>query len=192
MHMRLLAPDAVDRIAHPALDCARQEIRVAPLAARQAFEDLEDRRVDDLVEPRAFARALGEARDHHVRVARHLALRRQRDRDRDDAREGESAPLRHAFLVGRQENHAVLQSPAAKRTRSPLKARRTCGTPCALAKATCSLRCSGSPWAGTAIFGLSQAYIFASSALRGWPETCTSALRSVITSTPPVRKALTS
>ena len=35
-----------------------------------------------------------------------------------------------------------------------MKARKTCGTPCALAKSACSLKCNGSPCAGTAIFGL--------------------------------------
>ena len=35
--------------------------------------------------------------------------------------------------------------------RSPLKARKTCGTPCALAKSACSVKCNGSPCAGTAI-----------------------------------------
>src|SRR5271169_3514378 len=53
MHLRLLAPDAVDRIAHRALDCARQELGIAPLGARQALEGVEDGPVDDLVEARA-------------------------------------------------------------------------------------------------------------------------------------------
>src|SRR3984957_14665730 len=61
----------------------------------------------------------------------------------------------------------VQTSPGASRIRSPLKARKTCGTPCALAKSACSLKCNGSPCAGTAIFGRTQAYIFATSARRG-------------------------
>ena len=45
-------------------------------------------------------------------------------------------------------------------------------------------RCSASPCTGMTIFGLTQPIISSSSARRGWPDTCTRCVRSVITSMP--------
>ena len=59
VHLRLLAPDGVDRTAHGALDRAGDNIGVAPLAGRQALEGLKDRIVDQRVNRRAFARRSG-------------------------------------------------------------------------------------------------------------------------------------
>ena len=98
--------------------------RVAALAARQALEGLEDRRIDDRVEARAVARALRQAGDHHVRIARHFAFRRQRDRDRHDAGERQAAPLGDAILAGRQQDLAVLEPPAVVDLADRLERRR--------------------------------------------------------------------
>src|ERR1700722_5543268 len=110
MDHRLLAPDGIDGVADAALDRAGDEIGVSTLAARQALESLEDRRIDQRVDRCALARALRQTGDHHVGIAGHFALRRERERDRDDAREGELAALNDAFVACRQYYFAVLVS----------------------------------------------------------------------------------
>ena len=62
----------------------------------------------------AVAGAARQARDHHIWIAGKIALRRQRERDRDDAGEGQATALRDAIIARRQKNLAVLQpAPAA-------------------------------------------------------------------------------
>src|ERR1700689_4460688 len=102
MDHRLLAPDGIDGVANAALYRAGDEIGVFALAARQALESLEDRRIDQRVDRGALPRALRQTGDHHVGIAGHFALRRERERDRDDAREGELAALDDAFVACRQ------------------------------------------------------------------------------------------
>ena len=60
----------------------------------------------------------------------------------------------------------------------------TFGTPTRRASAACSAICSASPCTGSTICGRTQRSMSSSSAWRGWPETCTRCVRSVITSTP--------
>ena len=67
----------------------------------------------------------------------------------------------------------------------PFVARTTSGTPCARAKRACSARCRASPWAGHGDARPRPARTSAaSSSRRGWPETWTRSVRSVMTSMP--------
>src|ERR1700722_4171451 len=114
MHLWLLAPNGVDRTAHRTFDGGGYDVGVAPLAWRQALEGLEDRVVDQSVDRCAFPRALWQAGDHHIRVARHFAPRCERDRDRYNARKTKPAALADGFLIRRQQNRAVLRPPPAR------------------------------------------------------------------------------
>ena len=62
--------------------------------------------------PAPSRRALRQAGDQHVGVARHLALGGQGERDRHHAGEGELAPLGDAIVARRQQDRAVLHQPA--------------------------------------------------------------------------------
>ena len=62
--------------------------------------------------PAPCARAARQAGDHHIGIARKIALGRQRERDRNDAGEGQAATLRDAFVARRQQDVAILVEPA--------------------------------------------------------------------------------
>ena len=61
----------------------------------------------------------------------------------------------------------ISAGPGARRTRSPLRQTRTCGTPARRASSACSARCSASPCAGMRIFGRTQPIMSRNSSRRG-------------------------
>ncbi len=80
--------------------------------------------------------------------------------------------------------------PGASLTRSPLRQTSTSCTPAPRANLACSARCKASPWAGMRIRGCTQPIMSRSSSRRGWPETWTRWVRSVMTSMPCVTRPL--
>ena len=102
MHLGFLAPNGVDRIAHRALDCAETKSASRRLPGGRPSKASKIVASMSSSIAGAFARALRQAGDHHVRIAGHFALGGQRDRDRDDAGEGKPAALADTFLIRRQ------------------------------------------------------------------------------------------
>ena len=192
---RLLAPVLVDRPAHRAPHRFRQRIRIAPPRPRQAFHRRYHRIEHDVVERLAGRILLGDADEINLGIVGELALfrswrwRQRRSRQSPSA----AAPPRRAIWsppewcrpcrCARPAARSMIPgSPGPSLTRSPLRQIRTFGTPAARASLACSDRCSASPWTGIRSCGRTHEIMSRSSSRRGWPETWTRSVRSVMTS----------
>ena len=103
----------------------------------------------------------------------------------DGARLG--ADQQRAVLVEASRRHLV-DDRRARRAQAAPDRRRGTAPPCRRRRgapsAACSAMCSASPCTGIRICGRTQPIMSSSSARRGWPETCTRWVRSVMTSMP--------
>src|SRR3712207_2257177 len=90
----LLSPDALHRAADGAHHRLLDRLGIAPPAARHAVEDVPDRVGDEIGNRLALTAPGGQAHDLDDRVTGDLAALVDGDGHRDDAGEGELAPLR--------------------------------------------------------------------------------------------------
>ena len=198
-HIGFLRQRSADRGAHRAAD--RLGDRIRDRAARRAACELialDHRVVDDPPDQVAVARPFPECRCSSISGSPTSSpLLGDRQRHRNDAGKAQPArgrrpcaprprpaarrPCRAARPAPRRRSPGA---PGASRTRSPLRQVTTLHAGARAPARRARPDAAASPCTGMRICGLTQPIMSSSSARRGWPETCTRWVRSVMTSTP--------